>query len=748
MFKIIRPGSKGRQLFGFLAALLVFGAWSSACYAGRYLHGTVGLVYRLDDGNGGYYSDTVPSDAKGNPGEVLAPYAQAFCLNSNEHWEQLTIDSWVSGIICKDDAGNMINRVLVRAHGVCPSVNDAAGYSEAPTGDPYWSKFVVQDGGGWVGCVMTSDEDPNKSKGAGCLCGGDPVNVATGNKYEVVTDYAAANSPLRFVRYYNSEQSLFLGTLGQAWRSTYDRTIKTVTATTVWVVRPEGNAYIFNLVNGVWQTDADVNGQLLPITDSNGYPGWLYINAADEREVYDSGGKLVSITERNGMAQTMGYQFYIPYHSNTQYYLLKTVTDSFGRQLQLSYDLNQMGPYVTQITDANGGVWTYNYVGNLINSGVNLISVQGPDGKTIQYAYDKAGFPNALTSVVDENGVTIDTTTYDSQGRATSTVGAGGVNLTTFTYNANNNTVVADALGAQNTYNFQPVQGVLKLSDSTIACGAGCPGGADAATYDANGNRASYTDRKGSVTQYSYDLIRNLETSRTEAYGTPRARTIATQWHATFRLPTLITESNSSSTALRTTGFTYDANGNALTKTVTDLVNSKSQTWTWTYNSYGQMLTEDGPRTDVSDVTTYAYSAQGNLTTVTDPLGRVTQFTSYNASGLPLTIVDPNGLSSTLVYDARNRLTSRTTGTEVTSFQYDNAGQLTQVTLPNSNVVTYVYDGAHRLTEIHDKVGNKTIYTLDNAGNHLSETVTDTGGLSSALDQIKQILHLAQQARA
>ena len=46
-----------------------------------------------------------------------------------------------------------------------------------------------------------------------------------------------------------------------------------------------------------------------------------------------------------------------------------------------------------------------------------------------------------------------------------------------------------------------------------------------------------------------------------------------------------------------------------LTRTVTDLTVTPnvSRTWTYTYNSSGQVLTINGPRTDVSDVTTYTY---------------------------------------------------------------------------------------------------------------------------------------------
>ena len=115
-------------------------------------------------------------------------------------------------------------------------------------------------------------------------------------------------------------------------------------------------------------------------------------------------------------------------------------------------------------------------------------------------------------------------------------------------------------------------------------------------------------------------------------------------------MPALITEPN------RTTAFSYDANGNLLTKTVTDVAASRTRVWTYTYSGIGQVLTIDGPRTDVTDLTTDAYYAnndadpgkRGNVATITNALSQVTSITSYDANGRPLTIQDPNGLVSTL----------------------------------------------------------------------------------------------------
>jgi YD repeat-containing protein len=87
---------------------------------------------------------------------------------------------------------------------------------------------------------------------------------------------------------------------------------------------------------------------------------------------------------------------------------------------------------------------------------------------------------------------------------------------------------------------------------------------------------------------------------------------------------------------------------------------------------------------------------------------------------------------TTLVWDERQRLTSRTVGQELTSYTYDGVGQLTRITLPDASFLEYVYDDAHRLTEVHDNLGNKVTYTLDAMGNRTLEETRDPGGVLKA----------------
>ena len=158
--------------------------------------------------------------------------------------------------------------------------------------------------------------------------------------------------------------------------------------------------------------------------------------------------------------------------------------------------------------------------------------------------------------------------------------------------------------------------------------------------------------------------------------------------------------------------------------------------WAFAYDAHGHVLSMDGPRTDVSDVTHYVYYAdndtdpgkRGNVASITNALGHTTQFLAYNAHGQPLTIVDPNGLTTKLAYDLRRCLRSRNVGGEITIFDYDLVGQLKKVTLPDNSFLAYSYDTAHRLTSISDSFGGSIAYILDGMGNRTQEQAFDAGG--------------------
>lgn len=611
-------------------------------------------------------------------------------------------------------------------------------------------------------CAATG-ADPNKNKGPCPSCEGNPINPLVGNKYQVERDYTGSGPfPLVVERIYNSSgmapgavmgyvqaNPTFLWTqfnpvvgtqaswaivgmytntpIDNSWRLNYDRTLTSISGatTTATLYRSDSKTRSFTLTGGVWVADA---GEMITVltqqVDGSGNTlGWTYVNENDETERYDPNGKLLSISNRAGLTQTLQYNA-----ANA----LSSVTDAFGRQLKFTYTTAGL---LNVITDPNGGNYTYTFDGH-----GNLSTVSYPDSHTRQYAYENTAYPAGLTGILDENGNRFATWSYDAIGRTITSEHATGIEKVTVAYPSATTSIATDAGGATRTYSSQLVNGIAKAGSVAESWSGGTR--TLSMSYDTNGNVSSRTDYNGNVTNYSYDLTRDLETSRTEAAGTAQARTITTQWHPTYRLPLVITEPG------RTTTYTYDANGNQLTKTIA--AGNASRTWTYTYNGNGQILSATGPRSDVADLTTYTYDASGNLSAVKNALGQVTTLSNYDANGRVGLITDPNGATTALTYAPRGWLTSKTVTAgsivQSTAYAYDNAGQLTMVTLPDNSTVSYTYDPAHRLTNVKDSLGNSITYTLDPMDNRIGETVTDpTGTLTRQISRIFDAVNRLQQ---
>ncbi len=542
------------------------------------------------------------------------------------------------------------------------------------------------------GAPPPANNSPCTAVASGLLVG-NPINAATGNKFEAETDITCAtHTGINLTRYYNS-QDTSASPFGKGWHSTWHRGLK-VNGTTVTVTRADGEQNIFTQSStsaNVYIADPDVTSVLAPILSSAGaLNGWKLTLADDTVETYLVGGQLSSVTTRAGLTTTLSYD-------NTLTNVTR-VTGRFGHVLSFTYDANG---HVVQTTGPDGAVYAYTYDANN-----NLTSVTNPDGTKKQYLFENTSFVNALTGITDELGNRFATYAYDTQGRAISTQHAGGGELTTVTYNADGSSTVTDANGNQFTIGTTTQFGLMKAS---AVSGSPAPSlGGRAFIYDANGFIASKTDFDGNVTTYTHDA-RGNETSRTEASGTALARTTSVAWHPTFHLPVLITDPSG-----RTTAFTYDPHGNLLTKTIT--AGQQVRAFAFTYNAQGQVLTSTDPR---GAVTRYTYDTKGDVASVTDPLGHVTNFTAYDGDGWLLRSVDPNGLVTTFAYDTRGRLTSQIAGTEKTTFTYDAAGNLVAVQKPDGSVINNFYDAAHRLTGERDALGNALAFALDGNDNRV-----------------------------
>jgi RHS repeat-associated protein len=629
-----------------------------------------------------------------------------------------------------------------------------------------------------VGCT----NGPRGPQGPPKVCTGDPINVATGGLYEEATDFTThGQDTLALVRSYNSDVNFVIyqssafspatapwqSRFGVAWRSQFDRFIEDVSglsssSTQIDAIRGDGNPVRFVLSSGIWyvaywnpattswsaSTDPRHDVDLRLTTDGT---YWYIQDENDTIDQYDMTGKLVKISYRGGYYQTLTYD---GSGNNT------VITDSFGRTLTFTYLANGL---VSTMTDPSGGVTTYSY---LDRSGFSLPipagsasdwvlqSVQYPDGKTLTYLYEDINTINryALTGITDENGNRYATWTYDStSGRALSSQHAGGADLTTISYDDTGNTrTVTNALGKQAIYHMAVFQGENQLQSIEGLASTHCPAATVSFLYDSNGYTSQTTSGEGRVNTYVNNSI-GQETSRTEGYGSTVARTITTTWDTTWRQPDEVVAPNI------TTDFTYDTSGRLsqlkLTDTTTTSVpystNGQTRIWAYTYYSNGLLHTVDGPLAGSGDTTTYAYDTNGFVNSITDVLGHTTTITSNNGWGEPLTSVDANSITANYTYDLRGRVTGLTVNPganqAVYGFTYDNAGNLTVITQPDSSSLTYAYDNAHRITSVTNNIGESITYTLDALGNRTATVVrsassTITKQESATFDELGRVL--------
>lgn len=670
----------------------------------------------------------------------MTPFAsiESTCPATVAAWYHATTDSCSQNIIYTDQ------NVTCNMSGV---------YSNGtPWSTPFsgwmWPWYVCSYGGNPFGVAAYNCEqntvniNPVKNLGTDsdscALYAGNPIHTRTGNKFVIESDYSSHS--LEFTRYFNGKQNTLDRNIGKRWRHTYSAKLVSIQSF-IFSERSNGKTIQFRLIGGLWVGDDDISDKLTEIPGS----GWQLATSDDSIETYDTSGKLLSIIDRNDRTQILTYD------TNGR---LSTVTDDTGRALNFTYDGFSR---IQTMTDPAGGVYQYAY-----DTNGNLTSVIYPDAKARTYHYNEQAYtsntnlPHALTGITDENGVRYATYTYDTQGRAVVTEHAGGVERYALAYSANgNSTIVTDPLNSQYTHNFQTILGVAKSTGQSQPAGSGCSAASSAMTYDANGNVASRADFNGNKTCVAYDLNRNLEIARVEGLSsgnacpgdligyTPAAnsaeRKILTTWDVNFRLPVLIAE------AKREISFVYDTHGNTTQFKIKDTATNATRTWNTSYSYHpsipGVMLQkiENGPRTDVSDITATDYYApnaactgghfgcRGQIASSTNALGHTTQITRYNAHGQPEVIIDPNGLTTTLAYDNRQRLYSRASGTEFTNYEYDNVGQIKKILFPDSSFLSYTYDNAHRLTAIADNLGNRVQYTLDNMGNRTQEELFDAG---------------------
>ncbi len=407
---------------------------------------------------------------------------------------------------------------------------------------------------GFGACVADTQLDLVRTLGdpEGSCPRGNPIHASTGNNFETEIDYSLSNGGLNFIRYYNSLSQNDVD-LGIKWTASYFQNLS-VNFFFVTVNQADGGIEKFSCTANTFQNIGPCTSSsdaIIQLEKTNS--GYSLTTKNNQIEEYDPTGKLLSITSTTNGIQNLAY--------NSTTNLLESVTDQFGQSLSFAYDVNNR---LETVTDPDNNVYSYSY-----DSNNNLEIVTYPDNTPLNtndnptrtYHYEDTNLPNHLTGITDENSNRYVTWGYDTQGRAMFSEHNGGADRTDFTYNSNGTTTVTDSLGASNTYSYEMSVGIPRTITITGGqCGSGCSGEGQAQTYDVNGFLASRTDFEGNVTTF-INNSRGLQTSRTEAVGTLEERTITTEWHPDYRLPTKITEPG------KETEFIYDTQGRLLTRT-------------------------------------------------------------------------------------------------------------------------------------------------------------------------------------
>jgi RHS repeat-associated protein len=414
-------------------------------------------------------------------------------------------------------------------------------------------------------------------------------------------------------------------------------------------------------------------------------------------------GKLSSITDHWSRSHSLSYTSG----------LLSSLTDLASRSVSLSYTSGKLTS-VTQ-ADPDGGsslyapVWAYAYDGS--TSLMTSRTLPDPDdggsasGAVTSFSYNSTS--RRLSTITNPDTSTWTLVPSQTQGLKT---GSGNsiykpsdVDAKYTDERGKNWKFITDRLG-------NVTQLITPIDGSTT--------GTTVWEYDQNGQifRLTEADPDGggsltsSVTKFGYDSSGDLRKQLN-----PDTTTLTWTYHSTHHMPLTAVDEMS-----RTTTFTYDSYGNMLTQQ-----DNAGNTWTYTVNARGQVTSEQTPDPDGAGqlsaaTTSYAYDTTASrLETITYPGSSVTRTFTYTTADQVASTTDELSHTTSFSYDALDRLTTKTLPDP------DGGGSLT------SPVWTYKYDAIGRLTEELDPLNNDTDYAYNNRNWLTSITRPDPDGAGS-----------------
>ncbi len=191
----------------------------------------------------------------------------------------------------------------------------------------------------------------------------------------------------------------------------------------------------------------------------------------------------------------------------------------------------------------------------------------------------------------------------------------------------------------------------------------------------------------------------------------------------------------------------YDSVGNIIAS-----IDANSHLTSYAYDADNQVISSTDP---LGLTTTAVYDGDGNILATVDPMGHRTSYTYnlddqqigslnalggmttalYDADGNVIATVDENGHRTSYAYDADDRTISMTDALgHTSSVVYDPAGNVLASVDANGNRTSYVYDADNQEIATINALGGRTTNVYDGDGNVVAQTDANSHTTSYVYD--------------
>ena len=444
-------------------------------------------------------------------------------------------------------------------------------------------------------------------------------------------------------------------------------------------------------------------GDLTSSSTPDGNPGG---ESATTTYTYNGDGQQATVVAPDGNvsgSNAAGYTTTSTYNADDQLHTQTVGTGAAARETIYGYDAdgNQ-----NSITDGRGYTTS-----KLYNANDQLTLVTDPDSQQTLTCYDGDGH---ISQTVPATGVAANSLT---QASCPTSYPAGygnrlAADATTYSYDAlgDKTTITTPApagqSGSETTTNNYDLAGRLTTVTAPPASNdAGAPNQVTSYTYDADGRMFS-TDQHGSpdsITSYCYDPNGN------------KTATVAPDGN-TSGVASCSNSTPYQTSSPYQTGYTFDSLGEQLSKTTPTTSFVSSPTTSYAYDPAGNLLSSTDPA-GVTTTNTYTPLNQLQAVSYSDSTPGVTY--GYDANGNKVSMSDATG-NSIYSYDPFNELQDYKNGAgKHVGYAYNQDGNLTSLTYPlgtgatwaTSSSITYGYDNADELNAITDFNGTTSSLT-------------------------------------